>query len=101
MIQFITAAGVKFLKVASPTPPLGFESAPSRPRAVMLGVIEGKIAPTLLSYSPREASTRCCASLISRLCAVTTRATVGKSTARRRRYIGGICDASTFRKAVG
>src|ERR1700738_4794588 len=67
MTQFITAAGVKFRKVASPTPPSGFASAPPRARPVMLGVMEGKIAPTLLSYSPREASTRCCASWISRL----------------------------------
>ena len=49
------------------------------------GVREGKIAPTLLSYAPREASTRCSASWISMLRAMATRTTVGKSTARRRR----------------
>src|SRR5258708_21712519 len=100
MIHCIAAAGKKCVKVARARL-LAFWSAPWMPRAVTFGVSEGKIAPTLLSYSPREASTRACASLISMLRAMATRTTVGKSIARRRRsYMGGICDASTFGEAT-
>ena len=38
--------------------PVELEIAPSMPSAVTFGVSEGKIAPMLLSYTPRDASTR-------------------------------------------
>jgi hypothetical protein len=51
---------------------------------MMLGAITGKIAATLLSYWPRDISTRWRACLMSRLRVIATRATVGKSMANNR-----------------
>ena len=91
MIHCKMATGNVCEKVAS-AKPVGLASAPSMPRLVTFGVIRRKDhPPTLASYWPREASTRCCASWISILRAVATRTTVGKSTARSRwSYIGAI-----------
>jgi hypothetical protein len=100
MIHWSAATGKKFWKLASPKPP-PLATAPLRPTAVTPGVMEGKMAPTLASYAPRDASTRCCAFWMSRLRAIATRATVGKSTASIWRYIVGICAGSTLSVAVG
>src|SRR6185312_14791820 len=67
----------------------------------MDGAMTGKIASTLLSYRPRFASTCWRACWMSRLRALATRTTVGRSIASSSRYIGEIVEGFSERDADG